>query len=588
MTPEAESVEGGSKKRKRNVINDNESIIEPEVNKSTDSEADKEYDCEVSASKMSRPVPDRRSSLEAESRLDPGVDTEPGLGLSPVHRLGAHQPQAVKKRARESSLMVSIAMNGDSSSDESDDNSSRGSDTEQIRKIKKVNNSVAGIKEGKKIEKLSNISKPKPVMPGSVSGDEFPRVGDLVWGRMSGFPFWPSFVTRSPQGVFKRDLPSGKKSYHVQFFNWNDESGWVNAVQEFDGLDSFKKIAAKKKTDKSYNPTKGGMYNKWEKAAREAEETLGLTRQERLDQYLVTYGSQAVKSVASPKPAVKPTPKSIKKAVSSPLSAKPVVSVTPKRPKEKEKVKDRDKEEESSLPAGWKIRNRFEIGTKEKTSQIFISPEGKEFKDKVSALRAVKAEVSSLRAVKAEVSSPVRYMKDDSLPAGWRCQKIETSVYYFSPKGERFLNREMVAKRLQEEGESKEVIEKVKRVREKVRVGPKSMMLKWRAEGAIDIDRVSDGDDESESSSEEEESEEDIVNIFRLPNGMKFRKGSKMDEFLDLDKLFDSSNGGIIEMVQLPDIFLEHPTVSVTESDNEMVISDVDTGEFIAKKIIYD
>jgi hypothetical protein len=43
------------------------------------------------------------------------------------------------------------------------------------------------------------------------------------------------------------------------------------------------------------------------------------------------------------------------------------------------------------------------------------------------------------------------------------------------------------------------------------------------------------------------------------------RWGGPYDSLLDLEKLFDGPNvaGGIIDMVQLPDIFLRHPTVLV-------------------------
>ena len=42
-----------------------------------------------------------------------------------------------------------------------------------------------------------------------------------------------------------------------------------------------------------------------------------------------------------------------------------------------------------------------------------------------------------------------------------------------------------------------------------------------------------------------------------------FRRGGIYEARLDLNRIFDESNGGKIDLVQLPDIFLEHPTVIV-------------------------
>ena len=50
-------------------------------------------------------------------------------------------------------------------------------------------------------------------------------------------------------------------------------------------------------------------------------------------------------------------------------------------------------------------------------------------------------ETAALQYIASSVgqSQAVKYLEDGSLPSGWRCQRIQTSIYYFSPRGERFV-----------------------------------------------------------------------------------------------------------------------------------------------------
>ena len=219
--------QGKSKKRK------SVGEADPEVTKILDSETDSPGG--MAAGRLDRPGSlDRRSSAEAESRLDPGLDSLDGDLGSPTSAPAPAHLDRVKKK-RESSLVAAIALNGDSSDDSACEDIKSKSSTKT-----KTTDKTVRLKPKAKVSLAAATSAAGKT---GESGDDFPRLGDLVWGRMQGFPFWPSFVTKSPQGLHKKEAPGGKTSYHVQFFNWNDESGWVNAVLEFDGLDSFKKIA---------------------------------------------------------------------------------------------------------------------------------------------------------------------------------------------------------------------------------------------------------------------------------------------------------------------------------------------------------
>lgn len=183
---------------------------------------------------------------------------------------------------------------------------------------------------------------------------------------------------------------------------------------------------------------------------------MDLTRSERLNCFLVTYGSNSVKKVAyKPSPSVKASSKQATpraKKVATP-AASPSVAVSqgnqkPRRtpgPASRTGLKaSPSRATGGQLPAGWRIRDRQEGG------QTYISPDGREFQvntnrnqdynfpafplfqDKYAAMRYVASNVSQ------GSNSSVQYLVDNTLPSGWKCQKIHDSIYYFSPRGERY------------------------------------------------------------------------------------------------------------------------------------------------------
>jgi len=68
-----------------------------------------------------------------------------------------------------------------------------------------------------------------------------------------------SFVSDSEKsllilGEYRKEgaTAATKPSFHVQFFGWNDESGWVTSVVEFDGLEAFQQLGGKNYFSSNY------------------------------------------------------------------------------------------------------------------------------------------------------------------------------------------------------------------------------------------------------------------------------------------------------------------------------------------------
>jgi len=179
----------------------------------------------------------------------------------------------------------------------------------------KANTAAKSVPKKVKVSSLEN-DQASLMIEDLKENDEFndnPSLGSLVWGRMSGFPYWPCFVTRSPvSGEMSRTYGKREES-HAQFFNWNNESGWIQSLLPWCSMNEYHsraKMACPKGANSAefrnwYPPAR--LLARWKGAIAQAQKTENMSRKERHSSLVVNY--PAARGKASKKTTKANTPK---------------------------------------------------------------------------------------------------------------------------------------------------------------------------------------------------------------------------------------------------------------------------------------
>ncbi|XP_014675575.1 PREDICTED: histone-lysine N-methyltransferase NSD2-like [Priapulus caudatus] len=166
-------------------------------------------------------------------------------------------------------------------------------------------------------------------------------VGDLIWAKVVGHPWWPCMVSADPvlgrYTEVKGRAPRGFRRYHVQFFGDAPQRGWVTdgGCVEFAGLMRFNNYvrerveaartgSAKRLVRRRYEVKPS---HAWDVAVKVAEEASAQTRAERRQRYTFVYADLAATPQVAPPAAAKkrkqasgemPVKKRAKKAAAPP------------------------------------------------------------------------------------------------------------------------------------------------------------------------------------------------------------------------------------------------------------------------------
>ncbi|XP_069833394.1 histone-lysine N-methyltransferase NSD2 [Dendropsophus ebraccatus] len=126
-------------------------------------------------------------------------------------------------------------------------------------------------------------------------------VGDLVWSKVSGYPWWPCMVTCDPVLHSHTKIKGQKKSirqYHVQFFGNAPERAWIfeKSLVSFKGEHEYDRLcqesakqAPKAEKLKLLKPITGKLKTQWDIGMEQAKEALSMSREERKDKFTFIY-----------------------------------------------------------------------------------------------------------------------------------------------------------------------------------------------------------------------------------------------------------------------------------------------------------
>uniref|UniRef100_A0A8D0HEH1 Histone-lysine N-methyltransferase NSD2 n=1 Tax=Sphenodon punctatus TaxID=8508 RepID=A0A8D0HEH1_SPHPU len=236
------------------------------------------------------------SKLRFEPQEIKGVGTPPST--TPIKNGSPEIKLKITKTYMNGKPLFESSICGDSGADVSpmEENEQKPTNKERRNRKRKIIEEEREASEGEIVSKEETTGKDDKVHLLKYN------IGDLVWSKVSGYPWWPCMISADPLLHCYTKLKGQKKSfrqYHVQFFGDAPERAWIfeKSLVSFKGEEQFEQLCqesakqalTKAEKIKMLKPVSGKLRPQWEIGVKQAKEASSMTEEERKDKYTFIY-----------------------------------------------------------------------------------------------------------------------------------------------------------------------------------------------------------------------------------------------------------------------------------------------------------